>query len=192
MPRIDAPTVVEHHALRRADIVAASRDLLATGGVAAVTPAAVAGRTGLARTSVYQYFPSTSALVAAAIEATFAAANTHLAGVVAGAGDPRTRVHTYVRESLLLAGRDHGPFRELALGELPPECIARVRELHAVMLAPLRSAVDELGVRDAGLMTTLVFGAISAGARAVEAGADPHAVAARTVAFVDAGLASAT
>ena len=57
MPRIDAPTVAEHHVMRRDAIIAAARDLLGTAGASAVTPAAVAGRSGLARTSVYQYFP---------------------------------------------------------------------------------------------------------------------------------------
>ncbi len=174
--------------MRRAAIVAAARELLVTAGASAVTPAAVAGRAGLARTSVYQYFPSTGALVAAAVEATFADANEALADAVAQAGDGAARVHAYVRHALLLAARDHGPFRRLSLPDLPPECVARVRELHAAMLAPLRSALEDLGVADVPLATALVFGAVSAAAELVEHGADAEATAARTLAFVHAGL----
>lgn len=188
MPRIEAPTVAEHHAMRRAALVAAARELFADGGAAAVTPAAVAGRAGLARTSVYQYFPSTDALVAAALEATFAAANGALAEAVARAGDPRARVRAYVRAALLLAARDHGSFRGLSLADLPPDCAGRVGELHAEMLAPLRAALVELGVADPDVVTVLVLGAVSGAAEVVERGGDPEATAATVLAFVDAGL----
>lgn len=174
--------------MRRAAIVAAARELLATGGASAVTPAAVAGRAGLARTSVYQYYPSTGALVAAAVEATFAEANQALQDVVAHAADARSQVHAYVRHALALAARDHGPFRRLSLPDLPPECVARVRELHGAMIAPLRSAIEDLGVRDPALSTALVFGAVSAAAEVVEHGGDADATTAQTLAFVDAGL----
>lgn len=187
MPRIEAPTVAEHHVMRRSALVAAARELLAAGGAAAVTPAAAAAQAGLARTSVYQYFPSTGALVAAAVEATFADGNRTLAAAV-GDGDPRSRIHGYVRHALLLAARDHGSFRQVSLVDLPPECVARVRELHTVMLAPLRAAVEDLGVRDPALGTALVFGAISAAAEHVERGGDAETTVARTIAFIDAGL----
>lgn len=190
MPRIDAPTVAEHHVMRRSAVVAAARELLATGGPSAVTPAGVAARAGLARTSVYQYFGSTGALVAAAVEATFADANETLADAVARAGDPTARVRAYVRHALLLAARDHGPFRRLSFTDLPPECVARVRELHGAMLAPLRSALADLGVQDVPLATSLVFGAVSAAAEVVEHGGELEGTVARTLAFVDAGLGS--
>jgi AcrR family transcriptional regulator len=191
MPRIDAPTVAEHHVMRRTAIIAAARDLLGTAGASAVTPAAVAGRSGLARTSVYQYFPSTGALLAAAVEATFADSSAALAAGVAQAGDPRSRIHAYVRDALRLAARHHGPFHQLTLSDLPPECVARVRELHDELLAPLRTAVEDLGVRDTTLVTGLVFGAISAAVQLVDHGRDVAETTAGTLSFVDAGLDAA-
>lgn len=191
MPRIDAPTVAEHHVMRRAAIIAAARDLLGTAGASAVTPAAVAGRSGLARTSVYQYFPSTGALLAAAVEATFAESSDRLAAVVARAGDPRARIHAYVRDALRLAARDRGPFHQLALSDLPPECLARVRELHDELLAPLQTAIADLGVRDVTLVGGLVFGAISAAVQLVDHGRDMAGTTAATLSFIDAGLHAA-
>lgn len=188
MPRIEAPTVAEHHAMRRAALVAAARELFADGGASAVTPAAVAGRAGLARTSVYQYFPSTDALVGAAVETTFSSANAALAQAVATADDARSRVRAYVRAALVVAARDHGSFRGLRLADLPEECAAQVGALHAAMLAPLHEAVAELGVRDPHVVTALVFGAVSAAAEVLEHGGDPEATTAQTLAFVDAGL----
>lgn len=191
MPRIDAPTVAEHHVMRRDAIIAAARDLLGTAGASAVTPAAVAGRSGLARTSVYQYFPSTGALLAAAVEATFADSSAALAAGVEQAGDPRSRIHAYVRDALRLAARDHGPFHQLTLSDLPPECVARVRELHDELVAPLRSAVDAFGVRDTTVVTGLVFGAISAAVQLVEHGRGLEETTAATLSFIDAGLDAA-
>ncbi|WP_448630098.1 TetR/AcrR family transcriptional regulator [Cellulomonas soli] len=191
MPRIDAPTVAEHHEMRRTAIVAAARSLLGTGGASAVTPAAVAARSGLARTSVYQYYPSTGALLAAAVEATFAEADGAIIAAVAPVTDPRERIHAYVRVALHLAARDHGPFHQLALTDLPPECLARVHELHDALLSPLRSAVDDLAVHDPTLVTGLVFGAISAAVQLVDHGYDLDEATAGVVGFVDAGLDAA-
>jgi AcrR family transcriptional regulator len=191
MPRIDAPTVAEHHVMRHDAIVAAARDLLGTAGASAVTPAAVAGRSGLARTSIYQYFPSTGALLAAAVEATFADSSAALAAAVEQAGDPRSRIHAYVRDALRLAARDHGPFHQLTLSDLPPECVARVCELHDELVAPLRSAVDAFGVRDTTVVTGLVFGAISAAVQLVDHGRGLDETTVATLSFIDAGLHAA-
>lgn len=191
MPRIDAPTVAEHHVMRRDAIIAAARDLLGTAGASAVTPAAVAARSGLARTSVYQYFPSTGALLAAAVEATFTDSSATLAAGVAQAGDPRARIHAYVRDALRLAARDHGPFHQLTLSDLPPECVARVRELHDELLAPLQSGIEDFGVRDTSLVTGLVFGAISAAVQLVDHGRDLAETTTATLSFIDAGLDAA-
>lgn len=191
MPRIDAPTVAAHHAMRHDAIVAAARETLVAEGVSAVTPAAVAAQAGLARTSVYQYYPSTGALVAAAVEAIFAEANTVLSGVVGRVGDPRERIHRYIAAALELAARNHGPFHPLSIVDLPPMCRARVRELHEELLAPLHAAVEDLGVGDPEIVVGLAFGAISAAAQLVDHGTHLAVATERTVRFVDAGLDSA-
>ena len=64
MPRIDAPTVAEHRDMRRASLLAAARDLLREGGSGALTMGALAQATGLSRPAVYEYFPSTDAVIA--------------------------------------------------------------------------------------------------------------------------------
>lgn len=191
MPRIDAPTVVEHHAMRRDAIVSAARETLVAAGASAVTPAAVAAQAGLARTSVYQYYPSTGALVAAAVEAMFAEANAALGEVVARADDPRERIHGYVTAALQLAARSHGPFHSVSIVDLPPMCRARVRELHEELVSPLRAAIEELGVADPEIVVGLAFGAISAAAQLVDHGQPLKAAVESTVRFVDAGLDSA-
>ena len=77
------------------------------------------------------------------------------------------------------------------LADLPPGCVARVRVLHDELVAPLRSAVEDLGVPDAALVTGLIFGAISSAVQLVDHGHDLARTTAGTLAFVDAGLAAA-
>ena len=69
MPRISAPTVAQHRMRQRDALLHAATELLVSGGLSAVTPAAVGAAAGLARPSVYQYFSSGAQRPAAALAA---------------------------------------------------------------------------------------------------------------------------
>lgn len=189
MPRIDAPTVVEHHAQRRAALLAAAEELLAEQGVEAVTPAAVGARAGLARSSVYQYFASSPAIVAAVVEDAFPRASEQLRAAMAGASTPGEQVDAYVRTALALAGdRTHRSLRALSAADLPPECQARMDELHRAQTAPLVEALDAMGVGDAALTARLVTGMVRAAAQAVAEGDQQSRVTRRTLALIHEGI----
>ncbi|WP_432052798.1 helix-turn-helix domain-containing protein, partial [Streptomyces xiamenensis] len=57
--------MAEHRSLQRGALLDAARSLLSEGGAAALTFPALAARTGLARSSVYEYFRSRGAVVEA-------------------------------------------------------------------------------------------------------------------------------
>jgi AcrR family transcriptional regulator len=69
MPYRQTENVVRKLAARHDAILAAARDLAAEGGMAAVQIAPVAARAGVAAGTVYRYFPSKTALVAALVAA---------------------------------------------------------------------------------------------------------------------------
>ncbi|HEV2955961.1 MAG TPA: TetR/AcrR family transcriptional regulator [Xanthobacteraceae bacterium] len=69
MPYRRTENVARQLAARRAAIVAAARALANEGGMAAVQIAPVAARAGIAAGTVYRYFPSKTALVAAVMAA---------------------------------------------------------------------------------------------------------------------------
>lgn len=189
MPKIDAPTVAEHHARRRAALVRAAIDLLAAGGAAAVTPAAVGAEAGLARSSVYQYFPSGAALLAAVVEESVPPAVAALREATAGASTPRARVESYLRAAIDLALTDaHRAAVAMAGVDLPEPFRARLAELHREMAAPLLDAVRDLGTPDPEITTLLLSGLVEAAVRAVEAGLPAEAVIERTLALAAAGL----
>ncbi|GLW74116.1 hypothetical protein Kpho02_64140 [Kitasatospora phosalacinea] len=191
MPKINAATVAEHRAQQRAALIRAAVDVLVDQGAAAVTPAAVGARAGLARSSFYQYFPSAAALLAAVVEEAFTAADTATAEALADVHDPAARLDAFVRTELLLAARGaHRPAKALLQADLPPECLARVHELHHRHHAPLQAAVAELtgGVDAPELTAQLVGGTVQAAMTAVEHGADPTRVADRALALLHHGL----
>lgn len=184
MPKIDAPTVAEHHERKRAQIVAAAVAVLAADGPAAVTPAAVAGRSGLARSSVYQYYASTGALLGAALEEMFRHAVEILDRAVAGARTPRARLTAYLDASFDEAVAGHQPLAALGDIAMPRECLVRVIDLHARLVDPLVRSLTELGVGDPAGIAGLVNGVVSAGAAQVGRGESAPKVRRRVRDFV--------
>ncbi len=150
-----------------------------------VTPAAVAKASGLARSSVYQYFPTTGALLAVAIE--------RLDSALTVAGDDvEARLTAYVATTLELAAQGHSPSRTLGMSGLPDECLARLRELHDTLAAPFVTIIEAYAARlpgaDADVLAGLASGALNGAALLVEHGASLPEVTAETVRFITAGL----
>ena len=173
MPKISAPTVVEHHARTRATLLTAATDILVADGAQAVTPASVGARAGLARSSVYQYFSSTGEILAAVVEAAFPPATARLNSAVADAGSPSDAVDAYVVTALELAREgSHAAVRALSNVRLPDECQTRLTELHIEQARPLLDSLKTLGVADPELLGQLIGGVLGAGMAAIDGGTD--------------------
>ncbi|GAB79356.1 transcriptional regulator, TetR family [Austwickia chelonae] len=189
MPKIQAPTVAEHRAMRRRAVVDNAVSLLVESGPAALTPAAVAKMTGLARTSVYQYFPTGGDLLGAAFEELLRGCRRDLDEALAQAGDDiDARIDAYVRTTLIAARRGHRPTL-LAGVEPPPSCRERLRELHREIARPLRDIVVDTGVEDVDTVTALVEGTVHGAVTLLERGVPLEEVVGRTVVFLRRALA---
>ena len=189
MPKIDAPTVAEHHRRRRASLLAAAAEILADDGLDALSLGTVGAAAGLARSSVYQYFDSTPALVAALVEDAMPRALDELSARTAAGAGPLDRVESYVRSALTLAtDPTHRALASLAHAPLPDECAARLAELHGGLLDPLHAALEELGIPEPALTATLVMGTVQAASRSVLEGVAVETVLDRTLALLQAGL----
>ena len=68
MPKIDAPTVREHHAMVKAKLIAATEQILHEKGPDGLSAGAVAKRAGIARNSIYRYVDSVDDLKFLALE----------------------------------------------------------------------------------------------------------------------------
>lgn len=189
MPKIDAPTVAEHHRRRRDALLAATERLLAEGGVDGVTLGAVGAQAGLARSSVYQYFDSAPALLAALVEDRMPRSLARLHADTAAAADPAGRVDAFIRSALrTTTDTTHRALSALADADLPADCAARLAELHLDQLAPLRTALADLGTPDPELTAQLVMSLVEGATRAVVRGAELDAVVDRTLALIHTGL----
>lgn len=192
MPRIEAPTVAEHSAMRRRQVVAAAVETLTERGVAGFTPAVVAKRAGIARSSIYQYYPSTEALLAAAIVGMLEGSRDSVAAAMGGGRNPAEKVTAYVRQAFADATSGHGSVSlDLAGVEVPSECRAQVRDLHDQILTPLRQALVDLDVSDPDLTAMLISGLVNSAVSAAAHGAPRDALEQATVAFVLRGLGPA-
>ncbi len=187
MPKISAPTVAEHRVRQRDALLQAAIELLVSGGVKAVTPAAVSAAAGLARPSFYQYFSSGAGILAAVIEDAFPRANAALMDALKSADGPVEELDTYVRVSLRLAHDGaHRPAAALSAAQLPDECRARLRELHQEQAAPFMRALTELEAPDLQLTARLLGGVLEAAMDAIESGASLSVVTERTLTMVHA------
>ena len=189
MPRIEAATVAEHNVMRRAQVVAAAADVLRDKGIGGFTPAAVAKRAGLARSSMYQYYPSTEALLGVGVAELLRRSAERMRVAVAQAATPRERVAAYVRAAVDDAAQGHGSLAELADLTMPDHCRESVRVLHDELLEPLRQALGDGGVPDADTGAMLVQGLVTSAVAAVKHGAPPARIVEATVDFVVRGLA---
>lgn len=197
MPKISAATVAEHRALKERQVVGAAVHLLTTEGAGAVTPAAVAKRAGLARSSVYLYARSGHDLVALAVEALFVEANAALAAALEAAGpDPAERLEVIIRTVLQGAADKHAPNQAVDFAGLPPEQRERLHQLHDQMVAPLGAAIAAIaatgatGASDVAALTALSWGAINGVVPLIEHGLPVERAVELAVAYVRAGVRS--
>lgn len=188
MPRIQASTVAEHRAQQHRAILDAARSLLAEGATEAPSLAAVATRTGLARSSVYQYFGSKEELLRAVIADAGPRWSAHVRARMDEATGPVERVLAYVEANVeLVASGEHAVFRGLAAAmgggdhseqtahaDLAAES-EDADDLHRQQARPLVSALEELGDPDPARTSELVQAVLFTATRNVEAGDEADA-----------------
>lgn len=172
MPRIDAPTVAEHHTRQRRALLDAARALLAETGQAP-SMSAVGVRAGLARTSVYQYFSSSDALMHAVVADVFPDWARKVQQRVDDAGSPGERVWAYVEAQIELFGSSE-QFVAQALTRVVDPSVLRgpMQDFHAQLQVPLRQALTDLGEPEVAAMAETIDALILQTSRSPEAEAD--------------------
>ncbi|WP_340539110.1 TetR/AcrR family transcriptional regulator [Nocardioides sp. GXZ039] len=171
MPRIDAPTVAEHHQRQQRALLDAAKALLAETGEAP-SMAAVGRRAGLARSSVYQYFESPQALLHAVVADVLPAWAAQVHALVAAADTPGERVWAYIAGNVdLFASAEQVVAHALARVVDPQDLRGPMQEFHAALQVPLREALADLGEPDVVSMAELIDSIIVQASRADASGA---------------------
>ncbi|MFJ8362783.1 TetR/AcrR family transcriptional regulator [Streptomyces sp. NPDC093984] len=183
--------MAEHRSMQRAALLDAARSLLSEGGTEALTFPALAERTGLARSSVYEYFRSRAAVVEELCAVDFPVWAAEVEAAMAAAEGPEAKIEAYVRRQLALVGdRRHRAVVAISASELDAGAREKIRAAHGGLVAMIVEALRDMGHREPRLAAMLLQGVVDAAVRRIELGAaeDPTAITEVAVAMVLRGV----
>ncbi|MEU6257569.1 helix-turn-helix domain-containing protein [Streptomyces sp. NPDC047043] len=183
--------MAEHRSMQRAALLDAARSLLSEGGTEALTFPALAERTGLARSSVYEYFRSRAAVVEELCEVDFPVWAAEVSTAMAAADGAEAKVEAYVRRQLALVGdRRHRAVVAISASELDAGAREKIRAAHGGLVAMIAEALAEMGHSEPRLAAMLLQGVVDAAVRRIELGAaeDPAAITEAAVAMALRGV----
>lgn len=158
--------------MQRSALLDAARALLSEGGTDALTFPALAERTGLARSSVYEYFRSRGAVVEELCAVDFPVWAAEVEMAMAEAESPEEKIEAYVRRQLALVGdRRHRAVVAISAGELDAGAREKIRAAHGGLVAMVVDALGALGHDEPRLTAMLLQGVVDAAVRRIELGA---------------------
>lgn len=158
--------------MQRAALLDAARSLLSDGGTEALTFPALAERTGLARSSVYEYFRSRAAVVEELCAVDFPVWAAEVEAAMEREATPEGRVEAYVRRQLDLVGdRRHRAVVAISASELDAGAREKIRAAHGGLVAMIVEALGETGHEQPRLAAMLLQGVVDAAVRRIELGA---------------------
>ncbi|MFI7503040.1 helix-turn-helix domain-containing protein [Streptomyces sp. NPDC049687] len=183
--------MAEHRSMQRAALLDAARSLLSEGGTEALTFPALAERTGLARSSVYEYFRSRAAVVEELCEVDFPVWAAEVEAAMAAAEGAEAKIEAYVRRQLGLVGdRRHRAVVAISASELDAGAREKIRAAHGGLVAMIVTALGEMGHGEPRLAAMLVQGVVDSAVRRIELGAaeTPEAITEAAVRMVLRGV----
>lgn len=189
MPKIVTETLAQHRDWRRSQLIDAASAIALESGGAAVTVAAVAARAGLSRTSVYEYFASSADLAADLVIEELKIFGDELAKISAEGDSPVESIDLWITGSLrYIADGRHLLAKALNAIDLPRNRAAAIGAAHGALLAPLRSKLEELGVKDVSFALSLLQSTTDGASKRIERGDDAELVISTTREFCIAGV----
>ena len=158
--------------MQRAALLDAARSLLSDGGTEALTFPALAERTGLARSSVYEYFRSRAAVVEELCAVDFPVWAAEVEAAMEREATPEGKVEAYVRRQLDLVGdRRHRAVVAISASELDAGAREKIRAAHGGLIAMIIEALGRMGHEQPRLAAMLLQGVVDAAVRRIELGA---------------------
>lgn len=132
----------------------------------ALTFPALAARTGLARSSVYEYFRSRAAVVEALCEVDFPLWAAEIEAGMESCDTAAGRIEAYVRGQLALAADPrHRAVVAISALELDEAARERIRAAHGKLVGLVTLALEELGHTQPRLTAALLQGVVEAAVR---------------------------
>jgi AcrR family transcriptional regulator len=187
VPKISAPSIAEHVRIQEDAILAAAARLFAEQGFAATDLADIAKQVGLARSSLYRYFPDKDHILLRWFERELEPVIERATAIANGPGPAEDRLLEWMDYQLELVtdpNHDLAPKLMAEVGAVSPEVRARLGEGHARLYGTLGRLVGEAlsdtgpagRSRDPRLVTELLGGLVQAAARSAMLGGDVEGV----------------
>ncbi|MEV0915470.1 helix-turn-helix domain-containing protein [Streptomyces sp. NPDC049967] len=186
--------MAEHRTMQRGALLDAARSLLSEGGTEALTFPALAERTGLARSSVYEYFRSRAAVVEELCTVDFPVWAAEVENAMERADTPEGKIEAYVRRQLDLVGdRRHRAVVAISASELDAGAREKIRAAHGGLIAMIVEALGDLGHQQPRLAAMLLQGSVDAAVRRIELSVaeEPAVIADTAVAMILCGVRGA-
>lgn len=180
MPRINASSVAEHVAHQENAVFSAAIRLFCERGYAAVTLGEIAAEVGLARNSLYRYFPDKAHILVRWFRRELPLQVARSRALLAGSEPAIERIRRWSIDQLDYARQpEHALIA--ALGDVAPELDEETRaelaDSHRQLIEPLSEVLAELGLADearCGAAVELIGGLVlAAAAREARIGEDP-------------------
>lgn len=172
MPRINEPTVAMHRAARERELLDAAHDIFLETGEAPSIPQ-VAARTGLARTSVYQYFSSRTELLRAMVRDVYPRWTERITSAMEAAPSEADRVMAYAVANVeLVAEGAHAIGSALAALAPGEELDEQATRMHREVQEPLVTTLLSLGMDSPSEVAELINTVIHGASRRVETDQD--------------------
>jgi len=189
MPKISAPSIHEHRELRRQQLINAALELAVDGGAGAITVAAVAKKAGLARSSIYEYFASSADLIADLILEELDYYSKRLTHAIVDVNDPFEKIEHWIAEGLRYVGDGrHMLVKSLNTINTPATRKEEISLGHRKLIAPLRQALAETGIKDPAAAAAFLSSVTDAASIRIDAGNDAELEIQSAITFALAGL----
>lgn len=182
-PRIEADSIEAHVEAQTRRILDAAMELFEERGYAGTGLSDIARSVGLARNSLYRYYPGKDHILLACLRRDMAPSLERLQALEDRYSDAGERIDAWLDVQMDIAATScHGAIRLVAdLKDHTPEFRAEVHKLHEPAASVLHRAVDELlagSGRDKELVATMVSGMLNtAAAKMMEHGGREQVIA---------------
>jgi AcrR family transcriptional regulator len=187
MPKIHAPSVREHREAQQKAIVAAARAMILDVGFESLSFSELSNKTGLARTSLYEYFRTKHDLAVALISEEASLWQQAVAARI-DHKTPQKALGSFVLAVLdLVRSGQHELAFALADGSPNPTLAAAINSAHRNLFQMVIPALTAMGVRDLETCVEMIGGVIMTAGQALRRNRKRRGISELAVAFVVGG-----
>ena len=158
MPRISGDSLAAHVEHQKRAVFDAAIRLFVERGYATVSMGDIAAEVGLARNSLYRYFPDKTSILLSWYHDEIPIQTTRSTEILTGEGPVADRLVAWANAQIDYALQpEHALFESLAQASasLSPEARAEFMDGHAQLVAPFRAALAESGIAGDRLDATM-------------------------------------